>query len=1010
MVNHSGQGMLTRLRRYHRRLIFGGGAVITAVLVGAFFLGMVSTVHHQLMREYRELSLDLGRIGATQARAIVQQVQAGQAVKATQEAQEGAFALFDTWFPVPHFDGTFLLVDDALRLVQTGSRLGVDEALVQRVLASGVVAAAQQGVSDAFRAGVFTLAVPLADTGWFVIYAQPWRQAVSNVMAPFVTAAVTTLGIVGLMWLLLVLFNRHVFAPMFERSARLFEGEHLSSTMIDTAPVGLGLISLSTCKPLRCSPSMTLWLEQAADGPAWWIADLVEKYTRRSSPGGAVCELAMTLATRDGGAVDLSVRMAPARYRGEAVLVVAMTDVTARKRLEKDLLAARLAADAANASKSAFLAAMSHEIRTPLHAILGNLELLSHSALAPLVQARVATVSAASEQLMRIIADVLDFSKIEAGEMTIENECFDVVPIVEKSLALFAPMAHAKGLTLLSRFETDHIVVAQVVGDATRLSQVLSNLLSNAVKFTSEGTVTLHIEIAEQWLALHVEDTGIGISEEAQTRVFGLFSQADPSIHRQYGGTGLGLALCRRLVDAMGGSLSMRSRLGSGTRCTVKLALAGSAMPHQGPATAPFSGEVVALVAQQGQSGERLVSRSVSHAASQTLFHTTAQLEAWGLVVLPCRDAASLNDAAYTRVRVVIVIGDRAAALTRDATSHVASGGWIIDCHAQGPLQPVREGRTVHVSSYSPRALLAALKFVLHAQQWDVVGAESLPSATQSGVSRTARPLRVLIAEDCKANGVLLAEQLATLGHGSTLVGDGGAALDALSRASFDLVITDIGMPHIDGYVLARSIRSQWPTIPVVALTAHATQEEHRRCEAAGMHKVLTKPLSLTGLRTLVASIGTDAIARATHPAHPAHAAHPTHPAHPASWRGGELPPHVREVFLAGTRQTVDDIQAAFDAGDIRRLREQLHAVKGVLGAFSQPTLAKRAADIDQCVGEGGVHALASTSALLREFIGGVRRLLDATQGAAHESDGHGDHPARAQPRVCQNGATGRVK
>lgn len=953
--------MLTRLRRYHRRLIFGGGAVITAVLVGAFVIGMVSTVHHQLMREYRELSQDLGQIDPARAREIVQQVQAGQAARAPQES---AFALFDTWFPVPHFDGTFLLIDDALRLIRAGSRQGVDEAVVQRVLASGVVAAAQLGANDAFRAGIFTMAVPLADTGWVVVYAQPWRQALSNVRVPFVTASASTLGIIGLMWLLLVLFNRHVFAPMFERSARLFEGEHLSSTLIDTAPVGLGLISPSTGKPLRCSPSMTMWLEQAADGPTWWIADLVGRYTQRSASGGTVCEFTVTLALRDGNAVDLSVRVAPARYRGEAVLVMAMTDVTARRRLENDLLAARLAADAANASKSAFLAAMSHEIRTPLHAILGNLELLSHSSLAPLVQARVATVSAASAQLMHIITDILDFSKIEAGEMAIERECFDVVPLVETSLALFAPMAHAKGLTLLVRFEID--VSQQIWGDAARLSQVLNNLLSNAVKFTPAGSVAVHIEIAEQWLALHVEDTGIGISEEAQGRVFGLFSQADPSIHRLYGGTGLGLALCRRLVDAMGGSLSMRSRLGSGTRCTVKLALGDSAVEPQRHATVPFAGEAVALVVARGESDESLTSQ----AASQLSSHTTEQLEAWGLAVLPCRDAASLNAAIGERVRAVIVMGVRGASLTRDVMSRIASGGWVIDCHADGPLQPVQEGRTVHVSSYSPRALLAALKLVLYAELWDVGGAASLPRATRPEVARDVAPLRVLIAEDCKANGVLLAEQLAVLGHSGTLVGDGGAALDALSREAFDLVMTDIGMPHIDGYVLARSIRSQWPGIPVVALTAHATQDEHRRCEAAGMHKVLTKPLSLAGLHTLIESIESidgGAQARATNPGYP------------ASWRGSELPPHVRDVFLAGTRQTVDDIQAAFDARDIRRLREQLHAVKGVLGAFSQPALAKCAADIDQRVSEGGVPALASISALLGKFIGEVRRLLDAT-------------------------------
>ncbi|MFT4066133.1 histidine kinase dimerization/phospho-acceptor domain-containing protein [Paraburkholderia sp.] len=249
-------------------------------------------------------------------------------------------------------------------------------------------------------------------------------------------------------------FIKRAVRPALDRSQRLFESEQLSRTLIETAPVGLGLIALKDGTPLLRSPAMVDTARRVVVPAPTLSAELAARYRARARggehAGSEVMHEELTLPTRDGDPVDLAVSATPSRYQGEDVLVVAVTDVTARKRLEQHLREARQAADSASAAKSAFLAAMSHEIRTPLNAVLGNLELLAQSSLNALQRDRLTTIRASSEGLLAIISDVLDFSKIEAGEMTLEHVEFDALDVVSRSLTMFAPLAHAKDLRLVA--------------------------------------------------------------------------------------------------------------------------------------------------------------------------------------------------------------------------------------------------------------------------------------------------------------------------------------------------------------------------------------------------------------------------------------------------------------------------------------------------------------------------------------------------------------------------------
>jgi two-component system, NarL family, capsular synthesis sensor histidine kinase RcsC len=654
-----------------------------------------------------------------------------------------------------------------------------------------------------------------------------------------------------------------------------------------------------------------------------------------------VAQTDVPLLTRDGAPVSLGVSFAPGRYQGEDVLVIAFIDVTAKAQLEQRLRDAKREADQANAAKSIFVATMSHEIRTPLSAIVGNLELLAHSRLDAMQQARVDTMRHSSDGLLATLRDVLDFSKIEAGETVLEQIGFDAVEVMSPALLAFAPMARAKGVGLYCAFDAP--VKVPMMGDPTRLRQILNNLLSNAIKFTEQGSVTVRVGVevtdtGSRELRVAIEDTGIGMTAAQCSTVFHAFTQADASINRRFGGTGLGLALCGRLAQAQGGTIDVQSEPGRGSCFTVRLPL-GEAEAEADFAQAQFGAKSVVLLASD----------------ADWLRCATPLLKAWGLRVAGYVDPSHVTEQELEAADVLMLCGDRDQWSVDAENALIEQVSCVIDCGIDGPLHPVRLGRIVSVSCHAPAGIRAALVNALH-------GAP-LPQSPQQGVdtkvSLSCRRMRVLVAEDNEVNRQLFADQLAMLRCDARVVAGGLEALQLLSQQRFDILLTDLHMPEMDGYALTQAVRKRWPDLPVVAVTAGVTQAELNRCEEAGMVASATKPLSLQGLyellvsNTRVAASGRDTLALLK--------------GIDSRLSTGdiELSDDAWAIFERTCGNTLEELRAARAAADVSRVRQELHSLKGALAVFGYKDLAALCETVEMHLELDGYAAWENVDTLL---------------------------------------------
>jgi len=826
------------------------------------------------------------------------------------------------------FDGSLLFFTREGRVITSTAGDRIDPRTLAAARSLGT-----EGITKAtgitLRDGHMLYGWPIGTSGATLVFVESWRTIARDVSGPVTVSAAMTGVIILVVWTLILLFNRRVFQPVLARSQRVFESEHLSRMVIETAPVGLELIALESGQVLLSSATMVDTTMQMVGPPRALSTELVRRHRQR----GGITETTdvtreeLSLPTRKGETMDLSVSIATARYKGQDVLVTAFTDVTAEKNLQRQLREAKQAADSANAAKSAFLAATNHEIRTPLNAILGNLELLSHSPLDALQRDRLKTIRSSSEGLLAIVSDVLDFSKIEAGEMTLEQIVFDVQEVASRALTMFGPAARAKGVRLSGQFGTT--ATQPMPGDPTRLGQVMNNLLSNAIKFTERGEVTLRLSVRrrnddqEGRLLIEVKDTGIGMSPEQQATLFRAFSQADATISRRFGGTGLGLALCARLAGAMGGTLEVRSELGKGSIFTVKLPMANREDAPE-PDRPHFLGEQVLFVA---------------HADAWHAYAVPA-LEAWGLTVRRYRHPAQLDTATLEEADTLIICGERETWDANHERDLTEASAWVVDCRTDGPAYPVATGQVVRVSSDGLKGLAAALRYTLQGKPLEV-NRERKPVLS--------RRLKVLVAEDNAVSRQLFEEQLKLLGCDTHLAKDGQEALECLSRERFDVLVTDLAMPMLDGFALAREARPRWPKMPIVAATASATLEERRRCEAAGISRVVFKPMQLDELSVTLSEV-------TGVPAGPVSAGEDEE-RRDGLLGGRSMPEEVQATFLRSCDVSLAVLQEAYDAGDAQRILAELHSLRGALAVFGYDALADQCGQVRIAVSRDGVQA-----------------------------------------------------
>jgi two-component system sensor histidine kinase/response regulator len=543
----------------------------------------------------------------------------------------------------------------------------------------------------------------------------------------------------------------------------------------------------------------------------------------------------------------------------EGILVSsAIRDITDRKAIENELKEKNLALKSASRAKDLFLASMSHEIRTPMNGIIGTLEVLQQSSLMGPQVELVNLIHESAHSLLTIIDDILDFSKIEAGRFEVEHLPMSVADVVEKSCNLLNLLAERKG-EILTVF-ADPTIPTTVLGDASRLRQILINLLSNAVKFSGDREVTGRVSLravliscqAERALVeFRVADNGIGMDEAALGKIFTSFTQADASTTRKFGGTGLGLAICKQLAALMGGDITVETQVGMGSTFILRLPFDLVPEPVNTAADSEIKGLACLLIGEHAGMADDLVTYLEADLASVVRVPDLAAAHEWARerplelavwIIESCEDLPVLGDlqsVLQTRadldLRVVLVVIGRGR---RRSPRTVADGISLID------------GNSLNRHVLAKAIAIAAGR----------ASAETEAPTNQLAVSRARVPTRdealrqrrlILVAEDNEINQKVIREQLRLLGYAADIAKTGREALERIQSGEYALLLTDLHMPEMDGFDLTMEIRlaeAGRARMPIIALTANALKGEAKRCRAVGMDDYLSKPAPLTAL------------------------------------------------------------------------------------------------------------------------------------------------------------------